>query len=213
VPGSTNAWNEIFRQQGRVFTEPHEDIRSIVQLLKDRGAKTILDLGSGTGRHVVYLARSGFSVSGLDNSREGLHITRCWLADEGLDADLQMQSMTEKLPYRDDFFDAVISVQVIHHAEIATIKRIVAELRRALKPGGFLFVSVPKLRNQARAFEQIEPNTFIPLDGPEKGLPHHYFTPEELREVFGGFDIADIHLDTVSHYCLSAFNRKAATGQ
>lgn len=204
---SANAWNEIFKQRGIVFTEPHEDMPGIVQLLKDRRASTILDLGSGTGRHIVYLARNGFSLFGLDNSSEGIEVTHQWLADEGLAADLQLQSMTEKLPYEDAFFDAVISVQVIHHTDRATIREVVQEITRVLKRGGFLFVTVPKLKNQGESFDQVEPNTFIPLDGPEKGLPHHYFTPEELREVFGDLNITDIHLDSVNHYCLSAFKR------
>lgn len=207
MPQSTDPWNEIFKQGGRVFTEPHEDMPRIVQLLKSRGGYTILDLGSGTGRHIVYLARNGFSVFGLDNSPEGIQATRQWLMEENLDADLRLQNMTEKLPYEDSFFDAVVSVQVIHHADMATIRRIVQEIGRVLKLGGFLFFTVPKLKNQGGKFEQIEPNTFIPLDGREKGLPHHYFTPEELQEVFGAFDVADIHLDKVNHYCLSAFKQ------
>jgi len=209
VARSTDAWNEIFKRQGRVFTAPHEDMPRIVRLLKDTGASTVLDLGCGTGRHVVYLAGSGFQVFGLDNSPEGIAATRRWLADEGLGADLQLRSMAETLPYEDAFFDAVISVQVIHHADIATIRGIAGEITRVLKGGGLLFVTVPRLRNQAHRFEQLEPNTFIPLDGPERGLPHHYFTPQELREVFERFDVVDIHLDTVDHYCLSAFKRSA----
>jgi len=153
------------------------------------------------------LTRNGFSLFGLDNSSEGIEVTHQWLADEGLAADLQLQSMTEKLPYEDAFFDAVISVQVIHHTDRATIREVVQEITRVLKRGGFLFVTVPKLKNQGESFDQVEPNTFIPLDGPEKGLPHHYFTPEELREVFGDLNITDIHLDSVNHYCLSAFKR------
>jgi SAM-dependent methyltransferase len=212
VAQSTNPWDDLYKRQGRVFTEPHEDMPGIVRLLKDRGATTVLDLGSGTGRHTIYLARNGFSVFGLDNSPEGINVTRQWLADEGLVANLQLQSMTEKLPYEDAFFDAVISVQVIHHAGIATIRGIVGEISRVLKRGGFLFVTVPRLRNQAEKFEQVEPNTFIPLNGPERGLPHHYFTPEELREVFGGFDVADIHLDAAQHYCLWADKRYGVAG-
>lgn len=204
---STNAWNEIFKQQVKVFTEPHEDIPGIVQFLKDKGANTILDLGSGSGRHIVYLTQSGFSVFGLDNSPEGIELTRQWLAEAGLEADLRLQSMTNRLPYENAFFDAVISIQVIHHADTAPIRSIVQEITRVLKKGGFLFVTVPKLRNQGESFEQIEPYTFIPLDGPEKGLPHHYFTPDELREVFGDFVITDIHLDTANHYCMSALKR------
>ena len=204
----SNAWNEIFAQQGRVFLEPHEDLPEIVRTLQAQGASRVLDLGSGTGRHVVYLAASGFSVFGLDNSVQGMEATRQWLAAEGLEADLCLQSMTERLPYEDEFFDAVVSVQVIHHADIATIRAIVDEVSRVLKRGGQLFVTVPSLRNQGENFEQLEPNTYIPLDGPEKGLPHHYFTPEELRGVFGPhYDIVDIHLDAWDHHCMLAVRR------
>jgi SAM-dependent methyltransferase len=207
VPPQSDAWDRIFQQHGRVFSEPHEDMAGIVRLLKDREASTVLDLGCGTGRHIVYLARQGFRVYGLDVSPEAIQATRQWLAEEGLHASLALGSMTEPFPYADGFFDAAISVQVVHHADIATIRRIVAELTRVLKVGGFLFVTVPSQMNQGQRFEEIEPNTFIPLDGPEQGLPHHYFTPEELREVFDRFDVVDIHLDGWVHYCMSAFKR------
>ena len=215
---SNDAWNEIFKREGKVFAEPHEDVPGVVELLRLRGASTILDLGCGTGRHVVYLARSGFSVFGLDNSPEGLRITRQWLDEERLDANLRLQGMTEQLPYEDRFFDAVISVQVIHHADIATIRRIVQEITRILKPGGLLFVTVPQLKDGGpyaswgTNFEQVEPHTFLPLDGPEQGLLHHYFTPQELYEEFGGFDIADMHVDSVNHHCLLGFRRQEEGG-
>ena len=42
------------------------------------------------------------------------------------------------------------------------------------------------------------------LDGIETGLPHHYFTPEELRDLLKAFSLLDIHLDRHQHYCLTA---------
>jgi len=42
--------------------------------------------------------------------------------------------------------------------------------------------------------QRIEPGTFIPLEGPEKGLPHHIFSEEELRLEFGNFQIEDVSL-------------------
>jgi len=203
----THAWDKIFKQQGKVFTEPHEDMPGIVRLLKNKRADTILDLGCGSGRHTVYLARQGFSVYGLDNSPQGIALTQQWLADEGLQADLQLQSMTERLPYADAFFDGVVSVQVIHHATLATIKGIVHEMFRVLKTGGLVFVTVTMLRHHEGPFEEIEPNTFVPLGGPEKGLPHHCFTPEELGELFGAFEMGGMHIDKSEHYCLLAFKR------
>jgi SAM-dependent methyltransferase len=152
----------------------------------------------------MYLAANGFSLFGLDDSPKGIELARGSLSREGLTAELQIGNMTERLPYDDAFFDAVISIQVIHHADIATIRRIVREIARVLRDGAFVFISVPRQRNQAIQFREIEPNTFVPLDGTEKGLPHHYFTPEELRELFADFDVTDIHLDSTDHYCLSA---------
>jgi SAM-dependent methyltransferase len=180
----------------------------VVQTLKTSGFNKVLDLGCGTGRHVVYLTKSGFSVFGLDSSPEGIHASRAWLAGESLEADIRVHDMTAPLPFEDGFFDAVVSVQVIHHAVMATIEHIIREMTRVLVPGGFLFVTVPTKKNQGKAFEQVEKRTFVPLDGPEKGLPHHFFTPHELREVFEDFDVDDLHVDSVAHYCLSAFKRR-----
>ena len=75
---STDVWDGIFAQQGRVFTTPHENMSMLSRILKDREARTVLDLGRGTGRHVVCLAKRGFSVFGLDSSAEGIRATRGW---------------------------------------------------------------------------------------------------------------------------------------
>jgi cyclopropane fatty-acyl-phospholipid synthase-like methyltransferase len=205
VPQPTNAWNQIFKQKGIVFTEPHDAMPGVLRLLEDKQAGTILDLGCGSGRHTVYFAQQGFSVYGLDNSPQGIKLTRRWLTEEGLKDNLELQDMMEELPYEDSFFDAVVSVQVIHHATIATIKGIVNEIFRVLKTGGLVFITVTMFKHRKVKFEEIESNTFVPFEGPEKGLPHHCFTPKELREVFGAFEIRGIYIDKTEHYCLLAF--------
>jgi tellurite methyltransferase len=107
------AWNTVFQQEGKVFTTPHEDMRQFVEAVRHHNGQNVLDVGCGSGRHVVYLARHGFSVYGLDNAPEGLNITRQWLQQEGLSADLRHHQMTDPLPYPDATFDAVVSIQVI----------------------------------------------------------------------------------------------------
>ncbi len=205
MKADSKAWEKIFQQQGKVFMEPHWDIPQVIQQLKGFNAGKVLDLGSGTGRHVIDLARNGFSVYGLDNSQKGIQTTKQWLQAEKLTAELVLQEMTERFPWEDNFFDAIVSVQVIHHADIATIRKIIAEMERVLKKEGFIFVTVPKLKNQATKYKQIEANTYVPLDGWEKGLPHHYFNPRELKDFFINFEIVDIHLDQINHYCMTAY--------
>jgi hypothetical protein len=58
-----------------------------------------------------------------------------------------------------------------------------------------ILISVPMrkaIEEDSPEHEEIEPNTFIPTSGTEKGLPHHLFTPEEFREIFPHFLVLDL---------------------
>lgn len=55
----------------------------------------ILDLGSGTGKMTVELARRGFDMTGVDRSAEMLNIAREAAASEGLDILWLCQDITE----------------------------------------------------------------------------------------------------------------------
>ncbi len=195
-------WEDVFRNKGRVFLDPQEDMPGVAQKLAARGARRVLDLGCGTGRHTVLLAERGFEVDGLDVSPEGLRQTQAWLDQRGLSATLTLGDVYAPLPYDHDCFDAVVSVQVIHHARLSVIERAVAEIERVLKPGGLVFITVPTVKRQAEQFEEIEPNTFLPLDGDEQGLIHYFFSEAQMRQTFDRFDVLDVHLDSSQHLCL-----------
>jgi len=177
-------WNNVFKKHGKVFNEIHEDIPKIIQLFKEWHVKKVLDLGSGTGRHVAYLAKNDFDVFGIDIAEEGIRITKDWLRKEKLHADLKIGSIYEKLPYPDGFFDAVISTSVIHHERIENIRKAILELERVLKPEGIIFITVRKrgIKNwdngkivehygkQSVNYKVIAPRTYVPMDGGEKNL-------------------------------------------
>jgi hypothetical protein len=56
-------------------------------------------------------------------------------------------------------------------------------------------IEVPrkKKRHSSKKYKKIEPGTYIPLEGPEGGVPHHIFDEAELRTFFSHFEILDIH--------------------
>jgi tellurite methyltransferase len=204
---NNTVWNTIFSRDGRVFTQPNEDMPAFAEKLRVQKAKKVLDLGCGTGRHLVYFAEAGFEVYGIDQAPRALELARQWLHEAGLQADLRQGDMIDPLPYPDSFFDGVISIAVIHHTVLAKIKAIIAEMHRVLKPGGLVFVSVPwkDRQDEDHPANEIEPDTFIPLEGSEKGLPHHMFTDETLREAFGNFNILETHLSSRKyHICITA---------
>ncbi|QBD81163.1 class I SAM-dependent methyltransferase [Ktedonosporobacter rubrisoli] len=213
MPNHSTPWNAIFASQGLVFVEPHEDMPQLAEQISQGNAHTLLDLGCGSGRHVLYFGERGFDMYGIDSAPAGLAITRQRLEEAGLTAHLVQSDIFDALPFPDAFFDAILSVQVIHHARLAQIAALIDEMARILKVGGHIFVTVPQLQNQGTQFAQIEPGTYIPLDGIEAGLPHHYFTPEELRTLFKAFSILDIHLDRHQHYCLTAVKHSAPTAE
>lgn len=201
-------WDEIFREQGRIFSDPHPYMERIVGIFKKNNVRKVLDLGCGTGRHTVHLAKSGFDVHALDSSPNALAQTEKWLREEGLTARINNKRMEDGLPYPADFFDAVLSVQAIHHNMTAQVLGTINEIGRVLKLGGIVFITVPVLTMGPVPDEmdwhlhQVEPGTYVPERGPEAGVLHHYFTEEELRNAFDGYRIEEFFIDETNHRCL-----------
>ena len=90
----------------------------------------ILDLGCGTGDLTAALATNGAKVLGIDNSAEMIVKAR-YSHPELMFAEIDAL----ELPY-DEEFDTVFSNSVFHW--IPDVDRLLAEIRRALKPGGKL---------------------------------------------------------------------------
>ena len=94
--------------------------------------------------------------------------------------------------FKAESFDGLLSTQVIHHALLSEVRITIAEIWRVLANGGIAFVTVAGKKQAGEIYEEIESNTYIPLHGTEKGLPHHIFTEEELRSEFRMFEIREI---------------------
>ena len=98
-----------------------------------RTGDLVLDVGAGTGRHAREAARRGARVIALDlragdlRTAEGAHL---------------VQGDALALPFPDATFDHLIASEVLEH--IPQDAAAISELRRVLKQGGRLAVSVPR---------------------------------------------------------------------
>jgi SAM-dependent methyltransferase len=195
-------WDDVFAEKGKYFTNLHPDMEKLAKLFSEKGVQRILDLGCGTGRHLLFLLKKGFEVYGLDGSPNGLEIAKNWLAEENLSSELTCQKIEHEFPYKDGFFDAVISIQVIHHNLLKDIIFTVDEIKRTLKPEGLIFLTFPLLQGfyvKKQNMQKVEKRTYIPLTGQEKGLPHHFFTVAEVKRVFSAFNLLEIRIDETNH--------------
>jgi SAM-dependent methyltransferase len=106
-------------------------------LAGDVTGRRILDAGCGSGPLFAALRDRGAIVSGFDGSPGMLEQARRRL---GADADLRVADLAGPLPYPDNAFDDVIASLVLHYLQ--DWGPTLAELRRVLKTGGRLIVSV-----------------------------------------------------------------------
>src|SRR3546814_18445996 len=67
------AWNDQWQSDaGRAdWLEPDIDVAAVVPLLRTRGARSVLALGCGVGRHAFFLAAARAAVPGLDARAPG----------------------------------------------------------------------------------------------------------------------------------------------
>jgi len=199
---AASQWDDIYQRDGRIFLEPAPIVIQFAEQLVSQRFRCVLDVGCGSGRHVVCMSDFGLEVYGMDNSPAGLRLASEWLAGTGQSQRLIVADMRCAFPFPDAFFDALIATQVIHHAQLAIVRETACEIARVVRPGGYILVSVPIRKDDGEEFKEIEPRTFVPLTGSEKGLPHHIFLPTELPDLFPHFRTQDVSVrgDVVAIY-------------
>jgi len=117
-----------------------------LDLLGLRDGDRLLDVGCGTGRHVISACRRRCVVVGIDRDLwelEALKFLGFCLGMEGrlLARAGVAQADALHLPFTDASFDRIICTEVFEHVPDDTL--LLAELARVLRPGGTIAVSVP----------------------------------------------------------------------
>ncbi len=99
--------------------------------------QSVLEIGSGTGRHTVRLAALGNDVTGIELSQRMLEVAKSRLKENNvhwINADFLSYE-----GFRPASFDAVVISLVLEH--IADVEKFFQKATRVLKEGGELFLS------------------------------------------------------------------------
>lgn len=163
--------------------------------------KHILDIGCGTGKYLKFMQAEGFLTDGIDSSETAVEMTIKSLGD---DSHIQCVSMFEyDIPKK--IYDLVISISTIHHGTKEQVQNLINKIFDAIKENGKIFITVPdfdssKKWDTFKDHEEIAEGTFAPLSGPEKGLPHSFFTKEEVQKMFSKFKDLKLDLDEIGRW-------------
>ncbi len=193
-------WDKIFKENEWGKYPPEELIRFIARnyyCSPNRKDIKILEVGSGTGANLCYLAREGFDATGIDGSKIGVEKTRKRLTEESLTARVETGDIIS-LPFEDDSFDCVVDNECIYANSYEDSRKIMAEIHRVLKPKGKFFSKTFMTgtygdKNGKRL--EGEQNTYLELyEGAlKKGYGIIRFTEEkEIKALYKNFNIVSI---------------------
>jgi ubiquinone/menaquinone biosynthesis C-methylase UbiE len=100
-----------------------------------RASFRVLEIGCGSGNNIWFVAREGYTVSGIDGSSTAIEFARARLAREALSADLRVGDFS-KLPFESEIFDLAFERAALTFTTELGARECISELRRVLKPGG-----------------------------------------------------------------------------
>ena len=119
-----------------------QNIAALLQHIEGDPPFTILDLGCGPGRDLKTLTDFGHTAVGLEGAARFVVMARAYSGCEVWQQDFL------KLDLPDDHFDGVFANAVLFHVPSQELPRVLRELHATLKPGGVLFSSNPRGRNE-----------------------------------------------------------------
>jgi SAM-dependent methyltransferase len=185
---SAEFWDQFYCQR----RESGEDLdweglwtRPFLVPLRQAGARTILELGCGTGNDAARLAAEGYSVTAIDVSGEAIGQAQ---AKFGSLARFLVADITQPLAFPDGSFDAVMSNVAMHMFPDGVTRALFAQVGRLVHAGGLFLFHVNALEDRplrARWLpaRELEPDYVVE----ESGQTMHFFSEAYLRELLGGW--------------------------
>ncbi len=158
--------------------------------VKDMSQIRFLDIGCGIGAATLFLAEKGFVVDAFDISENAVNLCRQRLKERGLNANVKVMDakLISQLP--DESYDCIFEISVLQYNPYNSIKEIIKNIHKKLKPNGKFFglMVADSIRLKAGTYGNV-----------------HFYTKEDLKELFNGFK--DLYIGYVEQEHRTTKNR------
>lgn len=127
-------WSKHYKEKKSKQFYPDENVVRFVNKLSQKENlqnQTALDLGSGSGRNLVFLQTFFHRVIGLDFAKNTL--------DNHHDV---VRASALQLPFAENSFHFILCWGLLHYLETDTIESAICEIHRVLELGGTLLLTI-----------------------------------------------------------------------
>lgn len=212
-------WDGIYRSYldgGPAWASLKDDLHPMfLEFIKGASfpRRNALDIGCGEGKYLSFLQTLGFQTTGLDSSTTAIALSRRMTKDRGA---LVLADMYE-YAYPADSYGLVVSHATLHHGPKSKVIALLARIREALVEGGSVFISLPSEDCKhdwamMASHDMLEDGTCVPRIGPERGLPHSFFSRDEVSAAFsGGYVNLKVDMDDRGRWTITG--RKGTGGK
>lgn len=155
------SWDERYAVGKYSSAEPH---KLLVELAEKLSPGKALDLACGTGRHAIFLAEEGWTVTAVDNSSIGIEIARQRAKEKGVEVDFRIADLEKgEFEIKENAYDLICDFYYLQ-------RDLFPQMQAGVKVGGIIISTI-----------------HIYGEGEEEGI--FLLKEGELREFFRNFEI------------------------
>lgn len=201
---------EEYDEYASEFSSSRQFFWDELKFLKEyaNSGDNLLDIGCGNGRLSDMFENKNIRYTGVDFSKELIEIAK---KERGKNKRF-IQANALKLPFKDNSFDTVFSIAVLHHIPSKeNRKKFLSEAHRVLKPNGICvltvwntlqwrFIKIHKKHflDKIRGLSDLDfGDMIIPFGKNKRKRYVHTFTKRELQKLFKRNNFSNISIQEV----------------
>lgn len=187
-------WNRIFEDYGAerpVYDDWLDKYGEVFEASKDT---PIIDLGCGFGNNTLYLYEQGYRVISCDFAEAALQRLSHFIPNPIT----RLFDLRSRFPFKDGASKIVVADLCLHYFSEAETMGIIAEIRRILRDGGWLFSRVNSVKDVYYGAGEgtVIESSYYERNGDRK----RFFDESSLRAFFSEWKIKALHECEMSRY-------------
>lgn len=193
-----DVWNQLHKEFVKTNNVRYDEwLEEFDDILKGINGE-IIDLGCGvTGNNTLYLLERGKKVISCDFAQEALNVVSKIKGAKTL-----MFDMLDTFPFDDNSIELIIADLSLHYFRYDDTVRIINEIRRILKPNGYLFFRLNSINSTEykklieNGERQLEQNLFF-----SNNMEKRFFSENDIKEIFKQWNLICLREENMSRYC------------